>query len=71
VNKHTDNPWKMAALISMMGLEVVLLTVAGAWIGRFLDAKWQMHPVFLASGVLLGLVAGFGSAIYTLRSFVK
>ncbi|WP_091832835.1 AtpZ/AtpI family protein [Marininema halotolerans] len=71
MNKKSDNPWKMVAVLSALGIEVVILTLAGAWTGKTLDAQWETEPVFLAVGVLGGLAISFIGAAFTIRSFLK
>lgn len=71
MKKNTDSPWRMIGLVGTLGLEVVTFIVAGVWIGRGLDAKWGTDPLFLAAGILAGLVMGLISAAFTLRTFLK
>nr|WP_258567804.1 AtpZ/AtpI family protein [Paenactinomyces guangxiensis] len=54
-----------------MGMEVILLTIGGAWLGRWLDTVWQTKPTMLIIGVLVGIVLGFVSAAYTLKASLK
>lgn len=61
----------MFAAVSSMGMEVVLLTFGGAWLGKKLDALWGTGPYLLISGIFLGLGVGFFSAIYTLKVLLK
>ncbi|MBA4602954.1 AtpZ/AtpI family protein [Thermoactinomyces mirandus] len=62
---------RIAAAVSSMGTEIVLLTLGGAWLGKKLDVVWGTKPFMLLSGVLLGIGLGFVSAIYTLRALLK
>ncbi|WP_169713644.1 AtpZ/AtpI family protein [Paludifilum halophilum] len=71
MKKSTDNPWKMIGLIGSVGLEVFVLIVGGAWLGRKLDAHFQTEPVWLAVGVLGGLIIGMISAAITIRTLAK
>jgi ATP synthase protein I len=70
VNKK-GNPWQLFAMIGTLGMEVVLLAVGGAWLGRLLDSAWQTKPIMLTVGILVGIVLGFVSAAYTLKAFLK
>lgn len=63
--------WRIAAAVSSMGMEIVLLSLGGAWLGKKLDVVWGTKPFMLLLGVLLGLGFGFISAIYTLRALLK
>lgn len=69
-NKH-ENPWQMVAIIATMGIEILVLTIGGAWLGRQLDEILDVKPICILIGILLGLGFGFASAFYTLRSFIK
>lgn len=65
------NAWRIFAVVSSMGTEIVLLTLGGAWLGKKLDAIWGTKPYLLLAGVFLGLGVGFFSAIYTLKALLK
>ncbi len=65
------NPWQIAAMIGSLGMEIIILTVGGAWLGNKLDAVWNTKPFLLLAGVIIGLAMGFFSAIYTLKAFTK
>lgn len=66
-----DTPWRVYAVIGSLGLEIILMTVLGAWVGNKLDAVWGTKPILLIVGVLLGLGLGFVGAAYTIRAFTK
>jgi F0F1-type ATP synthase assembly protein I len=65
------NPLQMVAMVGSMGMEVILLTFGGAWLGKKLDAVWGTKPLFLLLGFFLGLALGFVGAGLTLRAFLK
>ncbi|MRG26631.1 AtpZ/AtpI family protein [Laceyella tengchongensis] len=69
--KNDTNLWRIAALVSSISTEIVLLTVGGAWVGNKLDALWGTKPFLLLAGVLVGLGSGFITAFFTLKAFVK
>lgn len=71
MKKKHENPWQMVAMIGTMGIEILFLTIGGAWLGRQLDEMFDFKPICLLIGILLGLGFGFASAFYTLRSFMK
>ncbi|SDW41138.1 Putative F0F1-ATPase subunit Ca2+/Mg2+ transporter [Marininema mesophilum] len=71
MKKNGDDPWKMVAVLGALGIEVVILTLAGAWVGKTLDAHFDSKPIFMAVGVLGGLVISFVGAALTIRSFLK
>jgi F0F1-type ATP synthase assembly protein I len=41
-----------------VGIELVILTVAGAFAGRYLDGVWDTSPWMLVSGLMLGAALG-------------
>lgn len=69
--KNKSDLWRIAAMVSSMGTEIVLLTVGGAWVGNKLDAMWNTKPWMLLIGVLVGLGSGFITSFFTLKAFVK
>lgn len=71
MNRKKGNPLYMAAVIGSMGMEVLIPTVGGAWLGRWLDQMWDTKPLFIMVGFLLGLTLGFVSAFFTLKAFIK
>jgi len=71
VKKSTDNPWQMIGLIGTIGMEVVLMTLGGGWLGRMLDTRWHTQPVLLITGVMMGLVLGIASAVYTIKALLR
>ncbi|PTX62509.1 putative F0F1-ATPase subunit (Ca2+/Mg2+ transporter) [Melghirimyces profundicolus] len=70
MKKNSGNPLRTMGLVGTLGLEVVVFTLIGVWVGRKLDAVWGTQPVMMAVCVLTGLVLGFVSAALTLRSFM-
>ncbi len=51
------------ALLSQVGLVIVLPIVGGIFLGRFLDGLLGTRALFLAVFLLLGLIGGGGAAI--------
>ena len=71
MTKKHENPWQMVAVLGTIGMEVLFLTVGGAWLGRQLDTMFHLKPICLLIGILLGLVFGFASAAFTLKKFIQ
>ncbi|WP_168188773.1 AtpZ/AtpI family protein [Thermoflavimicrobium daqui] len=65
------NFWRMAAMVGTLGMEVIFLTIGGAWLGKWLDSIFSTKPIMLAVGILLGLTLGFVIAGYTLKGLMK
>ena len=53
--------WSSLALIGSVGWPIALLAAGGAWLGRYLDSRWQTGVRF--SLILLTLAATIGTAI--------
>lgn len=71
MKRSTDNPWQMIGLMGTLGMEVVLMTLGGGWLGRMLDERWHTHPVLLITGVMSGLGLGITSAVYTIKALLR
>ncbi|TCS95588.1 AtpZ/AtpI family protein [Hazenella coriacea] len=68
---NKGNPLYIAATIGSMGMEVLISTVGGAWLGKWLDQMWGTKPILILVGFLLGLTLGFVSAFYTFKALIK
>ncbi|WP_246258537.1 AtpZ/AtpI family protein [Kroppenstedtia pulmonis] len=71
MKKNTDNPWRMIGLISSIGVELLVFIVAGAWLGRLLDDRFQTGPLWLGIGLIAGMLVGGISATLIIRSLMK
>jgi F0F1-type ATP synthase assembly protein I len=61
----------MMVLMGSLSFQMILLIVGGTWLGKQLDSFWQTKPAFTLIGVLLGIILGLGSAIYTVVKMTK
>ncbi len=61
----------MVAMVGSMGMEVIILAVGGAWLGKLADITWHTKPFWLLIGLLLGLTIGFVGAAFTFKAFLK
>ncbi|HET7615620.1 MAG TPA: AtpZ/AtpI family protein [Bacillales bacterium] len=71
MSRNTEDPWRMTGLLGTLGLEITGCIVGGAFLGRYLDARFGTDPVWLAVCLIAGLLLGILSALYTLKTFVK
>lgn len=71
MKKSNDDPLRMMGLIGTLGIEIAAFTVGGVYLGRYLDALNHSKPLWLAVFVILGLIIGIISALYTLKTFIK
>lgn len=59
MQKETKNYIKLLAIVSTMGISMVLALVIAIAIGYYLDKWFQTSPVFFLIFMVLGIVAGF------------
>jgi len=71
MKRNTDNPWQMMGVVGTLGLEILVCIVGGVFLGRYLDEKFHTQPIWLAIGILGGLLIGLISALFTLKTFIK
>lgn len=58
-------------LYSGVGIQLVILIVAGLFGGRFLDQQWGTSPWLLLLGVILGTATGFYNLVVILNQQQK
>ena len=71
MNKNRGSPWQMVAVIGTMGMEVIFLSIGGAWLGRYLDEIFQSKPICLVIGIFWDCYFGFLSAALTLKKLME
>jgi ATP synthase protein I len=59
VQEETRKYIKLLALVSTMGISMVLALVIAIAIGYYLDKWFQTSPLFFLIFMILGIVAGF------------
>nr|WP_224749626.1 AtpZ/AtpI family protein [Polycladospora coralii] len=62
---------KVVAVVSSLGLEVILFIVGGTWIGKKCDAIFDTEPFGLLLGLLIGIALGFVGVAYTIKLLLK
>ena len=63
-----DNPWRAAGLVTAIGAELAVLIGIGWWLGTVYDQSNGTSYGYL-TGLIVGLVAGIGSAAGLIRKF--
>jgi ATP synthase protein I len=63
-----ENPWKTAGLVMGLGVELAVCVGLGWWLGTVYDQRNGTDYGYL-TGVIVGLVAGIGSAVALVRKF--
>ena len=53
---------KSLALLSQVGIAIIVPIIAGVWIGNYLDELLNTNLLFLLLGIGLGVSAGFRNA---------
>lgn len=66
-----SNPWKAMGLVSVIGIELAILLLAGIWIGRKVDQYFGTNPIFLIIGIVLGFTIGIWSIANLIKTFLK
>lgn len=62
------NPWKTAGLVMGLGVELAVCVGLGWWLGIVYDDRNGTDYGYL-TGVIVGLIAGIGSAVALIRKF--
>jgi len=52
-------PLKLAALVSTVGIALVIATFIGLYIGVLLDRRFATSPLFTLVFLIIGIAAGF------------
>ena len=53
---------KSLALLSQVGIAIIVPIIAGVWLGNYLDQLLNTNLIFLLLGIGLGVSAGFRNA---------
>ncbi|GAB6099492.1 hypothetical protein JCM16358_13710 [Halanaerocella petrolearia] len=56
------------ALLSQIGIAIIVPIIGGVWLGDYLDSILATEPLFLILGVILGVIVGFRNAYRLLIS---
>ena len=57
--KDKVNFLKALALLSQVGITMIVPVLAGVWLGNYLDKLFQTNVLFLLLGIIAGVSAGF------------
>ncbi|OBR63610.1 hypothetical protein A7K91_06585 [Paenibacillus oryzae] len=66
-----DNPWKAAALVGALGIDVGVCVLLGYWLGSMAGNLYGDPKQWMAGGLLVGLAVGLLSAILIVRKVLK
>ncbi|WP_040952304.1 AtpZ/AtpI family protein [Gorillibacterium massiliense] len=70
-NSDKDNPWKAAGLVGGLATEVVVLVLAGYFIGSYISRLTGGGKSWIIGGVLTGLALGIAGAALTVKRFLE
>ncbi len=65
-----SSPWKAVSLVSLIGLDIAICTILGAWVGRKVDMYFGTAPWWMIVGLLLGMCLGMLTLIPIIRRFL-
>lgn len=61
--------YKNIAMLSSMGVGLVLNVLLGFFVGSFLDKRFDTFPSWTAVFVILGIIIGFYNIFYILKKY--
>nr|WP_028784108.1 AtpZ/AtpI family protein [Thalassobacillus devorans] len=67
--KTQKNPFRAMALTSAIVSQLAGGPLAGAFLGKWLDEQFTTHPLFMITGILLGVGAGTYGTIRLVREY--
>ncbi|PZE19407.1 AtpZ/AtpI family protein [Paenibacillus xerothermodurans] len=66
-----NQPWRAAALVSALGIDIVACTGIGYLVGRWLGSRFGDVKAWMIGGVLVGFVIGIVTIILVLKKFLE
>jgi ATP synthase protein I len=66
-----ENPWRAAALVSVIGIDLVACMFFGYLLGTYLTQWMGGSPLWIVAGIMVGFLAGIVSVIYLIRHFME
>ncbi|MFD0590597.1 AtpZ/AtpI family protein [Paenibacillus sp. GCM10027627] len=66
-----DNPWKAAALVGALGIDVGICVFLGYWLGSKAGESFGDPKAWTVGGLFVGLAVGILSAILIVRKVLK
>jgi len=65
--KNGDNPWRAAAMVGAMGVDVAVCVTLGYFLGRWLGGT----PAWVAAGTLVGLAVGILTCLMLVKRLLE
>lgn len=67
-HNNGDSPWRAAALVSVMGINVAICLIGGYWIGNWLSGLFGGSALaWKAGGFFVGLIVAVWSVVQLVR----
>ncbi|MFS1510897.1 AtpZ/AtpI family protein [Chengkuizengella sp. SCS-71B] len=64
-----DNPWKAVALVSAIGLDMVVCMFAGYGLGTLATKYLDDNPIWIVVGIMIGFVVGVISIMMIIKKY--
>ncbi|NBI30628.1 AtpZ/AtpI family protein [Chengkuizengella marina] len=64
-----DNPWKAVALVSAIGLDMVVCMFAGYGLGTLVTKYVNHNPIWIVVGIMVGFVMGVLSIMMIIKKY--
>ncbi|ODP27357.1 hypothetical protein PTI45_03291 [Paenibacillus nuruki] len=69
-SNSSSNPWKAVGLVSVIGIDLAVCTLAGFWFGSWLDKVWNSSGIGTGLGVLAGMILGIFGIVLIIKKIV-
>lgn len=66
-----ENPWRAAALVGVLGVDLALCVLLGYFGGAYISNRTGGHKAWVIAGILAGLAAGIVSGIFLIKRFLE
>lgn len=66
-----DNPWRALALVSIIGVDIVVCMLGGYWLGSYISSVMDGQTIWIAVGIVTGFFVGVVSIVFIIRSYLE
>ncbi|WP_314589753.1 AtpZ/AtpI family protein [Paenibacillus terrigena] len=70
-SKNGGTPWRAMGLVTLLGLDLAVCTLAGYFAGKWLGEKLGSVPLCTAAGVLVGVLIGVTNVIVLIKKVLE
>jgi ATP synthase protein I len=68
---YDQSPWRAAALVSGLGIDIVVCTMLGYFAGNFAGEQLGEVKAWTIGGVLTGFAVGITTVVWVLKKFLE